>query len=185
MQLTFNQKITRILFITVLLALVGLFSWRPIPVSAHSDLVSSEPEDGQVLAQSPVQVMAMFSEELDTQTSTLLVVDSERNQVDNGDGGTDLDDLEHKTILVSLPPALPDGTYTVQWKSVSAEDEDVESGEFTFIVGSATGSDESSSQTPSGASSWLLYGAIGLGVILLVVVLIYVNRQRNVEHQEG
>lgn len=181
MQMKFSHKILAFLVRSILLAMVGLLTWIPFPISAHSEVVSSEPEDGQVLAQSPSQVKALFSEELETQTSTLLVIDSGGNQVDNGDGGADLNNLEHKTMLVSLPPSLPNGTYTVQWTSVSAEDGDAEQGEFTFIVGSAARGDESSSQPQSGATSWLLYGAIGLGIILIVVVLIYLNRQRNVE----
>lgn len=153
-------------------------------VLAHSNMVKSEPEDGQILSESPAQVRAWFSEELETQTSNLRVIDSSGNQVDNGDGGADLDDLEHKTLLVSLPSSLLNGTYTVQWTSVSAEDGDAKNGEFVFIVGSVTAGDESLSQSKPGVATWLVYGAIGLGVIILFAAIFIVFRKRSADNQE-
>lgn len=185
MRMKFKQKILGGLLATILLVMLGLLTWIRFPVSAHSELVSSEPEDGQVLSESPSQVRALFSEELETQTSSLQVIDSGGNQVDNGDGGADLDDLEHKTMLVSLPQSLPNGTYTVQWTAVSAEDEDAEQGEFTFVIGSTTTGDDSASQSQPGTTSWPLYGGIGLGIVLIAVVLFYINRQRNLEDKEA
>ena len=146
-------------------------------VAAHSELVKSEPEAGASLENSPAQVTAWFSEELDAQSSSMRVFDAQNNQVDNGDGSADLNDLDHLSMIVSLPP-LPAGTYSVHWVSVSAEDGDEEEGEFAFSVTSGAGPAESS--TPSGNTStvWIIGGVIA---ILIVAVLVFVGFGRRRE----
>ncbi len=54
--------------------------------------------------------------------------------MDLGDGRVDPDDLERKTMLVTLPP-LPPGDYWVYYLAASAEDGHDEAGSFTFGVG--------------------------------------------------
>jgi methionine-rich copper-binding protein CopC len=138
---------------------------------AHSSVVKSEPASGAVLNQSPQRVVAWFSQELETRLSTIQVFDAEGRQVDNGDGSVDLDDPDHASMLVSLPPSLPAGVYTVRWTVVSTVDSDLTEGEFAFGVGAGTVVPEPGS-TPSGVSSvWLIGGSIAsLGVLLLAVL---------------
>jgi copper transport protein len=162
-------------FFLGVITLVVIF---PSHVSAHALMVRSEPEDGQVLSQSPGIVSAWFSQELETRMSSMRVFDSDGSQIDNGDGGADLNDLEHKLMTVSLPASLPEDTYTVRWSVVSAEDDDSSQGEFTFIVGEGSGAVESVPQTSSPNSGVLIAGiAIG-GLILLIVLLYLIRRQR-------
>lgn len=150
--------------------------------AAHALLVRSDPDDGAVLARSPERVTAWYSQELATGMSTIQVFDAEGRQVDIGDGGVDLNDPDHASMVVSLPVPLPDGTYTVRWTAVSAEDGDPTQGEFTFSVGQeGTAADQASAATTSSlrqaadtaASNgvgwpvgWL---AAGVGVLLLAV----------------
>jgi cell division septation protein DedD len=54
-------------------------------------------------------------------------------QVDNKDGAIDLDDLDHKTYVLTLPE-LPPGTYTVEWASLSDEDGENDEGSFSFTI---------------------------------------------------
>jgi methionine-rich copper-binding protein CopC len=161
----------------ILLAVVALVSSIPVPVSAHALMVRSDPEDGQVLAESPELVSAWFSQELDTRTSSMRVFDSADRQVDNGDGAVDLTDLEHKLIIVSLPPSLPDDTYTVRWSVVSAEDDDASQGEFTFVVGSGAVAGEPASQSSS-SNSGIIIAGIAIGLILIVAVIILLMRRQ-------
>jgi hypothetical protein len=53
-------------------------------------------------------------------------------QVDKGDTRIDDDDRTH--MIVSLQEDLPAGVYTVRWRTLSADDGDDDSGEFTFTV---------------------------------------------------
>lgn len=122
------------IFRSFLLAVVFLFLIAT-SVSAHSTLIRSEPERDARLEASPGRIELWFNEELGD-PSTLRVMDSESRQIDNGDGGINLNDLDHLTMTVSVPE-LPDGIYTVRWTASSAEDGDTTSGGFNFQIGDA------------------------------------------------
>jgi hypothetical protein len=73
-------------------------------------------------------------------------------QVDKGDARIDDDDRTH--MLVSLREGLPAGVYTVRWWTLSAEDGDTDSGEFTFTVNpEATRSSPTIALTPTTSSA--------------------------------
>jgi methionine-rich copper-binding protein CopC len=153
--------------------------------SAHGvEVTNSDPGAGAALDQSPARVSAWFNEELQTGVSTLVVLDAEGNQVDAGDGGVDLDDPDHASMVASLPP-LPDGVYTVSWYVVLL-DGDPSQGEFRFSVGEgpaiqevavsnapapaeAAPVAEPSPQTTDGLPlAWI---ALGLGLVVVIAVL--------------
>ncbi len=116
------------LCLAVLLALV------PGLVLAHNvELLRSDPPADALLTESPAQVRAWFNEEMQTGASTLAVYDAAGNPVDSGDGGVDLQDAYHASMVVSLPP-LADGAYFVRWHVVLL-DNDPTDGEFVFYVG--------------------------------------------------
>ena len=121
----------------LLLALLISAGWIA-SVAAHGPkiLLRSDPPDGVVMQSSPARVVAWFDTELDTGPSQLQVFDTGGRQVDNGDGGVDLNDPDHASLSVSLSP-LPDGVYTVRWRAAVFEDNDIVEGEFTFTVGMA------------------------------------------------
>ncbi len=166
------MKNTRQLFLFFLL-LLGL-AVTAVSVAAHGDeiLLRADPEDGAALAQSPTQVTTWFSNELDT-SSTLQVFNLAGEPVDNGDGGVDLNDPDHATMIVSLPP-LDEGVYLVQWTAVLL-DGDTVSGAFTFGVGqagaaasqlpAATAAD-TTAENSGGIPTSILIGA-GIGAILI------------------
>jgi len=146
--------------------------------SAHALLVKSEPDSGVVLQASPKQVTAWFSQELDTGFSTIQVFNTGRQQVDNGDGGVDLYDPDHASMVVTLPAALPDGIYTVRWTAVSAEDGDPTEGEYIFSIGqeisavssslkAETSSIEKNNEWPVGQIAIAM--SVLLGVIMAVI----------------
>lgn len=118
-------------------ALLLLFvSFTAHKVLAHGEeiLLRSEPESNAALVEPPAQVMTWFSEELET-SSTMEVFNLAGEKVDNGDGGVDLNDPDHASMIVTLPP-LENGVYLVQWKAVLL-DSDVVQGAFPFSVGTA------------------------------------------------
>jgi len=121
-------------WIMALLAVVLLAT----AAAAHTTtVVKSDPADGAVVARSPARVTAQFNEELDTKQSTMRVVDAGGKQVSEGNGKVDLDDPDHKTMIATLPVALANGAYTVQWRALLT-DGDASNGTFQFIVGAAT-----------------------------------------------
>ncbi len=152
------------------LALAASF-WLAAGAAAHGLLVKSEPQDGAVLGQLPERVIAWFSQELDTGLSALQLVDAAGRQVDNGDGGVDLNDPAHAALIVTLPPSLPAGVYTAHWTAVSADDGDTTEGEFSFSVGEevTTSRISTAETTPTDGSDWPLgWIAVSLGILFLL-----------------
>ncbi len=165
----------------VILVLAGMVT----AVFAHdAAIVKSIPANGEVLAESPPKVTAWFEEELVSSESTLSVFDTTGTQVDNGDGGVDLNDPDHASMIVTLPP-LPDGAYTVQWRAALL-DGDATNGAFSFAVGegqtaapvvaptAAPAAEEGSSQPSFGI---LAVAIIGLFIVLLIGGLAIRRRQ--------
>ncbi len=103
-------------------------------VSAHAvALLRSDPANGSILVQSPTEIRAWFGEEMQTGVSTLQVFSADGQRMDNGDGGVDLNDPDHASMVVTVPP-LPDGEYLVRWYVVLL-DGDASESSFNFYVG--------------------------------------------------
>ena len=120
--------------VTLVCAALPVLFLAVVALAHRSDiLLKSEPAAGAVVQQSPAQVVAWFSTELATDTSRLQVFAADKRQVDKGNGGVDLDDPDHASLIVRLP-ALPAGTYTVHWRAAVVEDSDIVEGRFTFTV---------------------------------------------------
>lgn len=152
---------------------------------AHGVLVKSDPANGERREQSPAQVTAWYSQELETGPSTIQVFNEQGQQVDTGDGGVDLNDPDHASMIVSLPPALPDGIYTVRWVAVSVTDGDLTQGVFKFGVGQEIDAAKSTGLLAGAGSGWLIGGAAaGLGVLLLAGVLL-ARSGRSMERNEA
>lgn len=104
----------------------------PAPASAHDDLVSSTPESGQTVAESPATVTMDFSAEiLDEVAAGAIIVeitDSAGGLVSEGDPVVD-----ETTVIQQLRPGLPDGDYTVTWRVVSSDGHPIAS-DFHFFL---------------------------------------------------
>ena len=105
---------------------------------AHAKLDHCTPAVDATVAQAPGQVVCVMSEEIDTRLSTISVWDANGVQVDKKDAHVDLNDPDHKTLIVSLDPAsMKDGIYTVKYHTVTPDDGGVTDGTFQFVAGSA------------------------------------------------
>ncbi|MCA9875456.1 MAG: copper resistance protein CopC [Anaerolineales bacterium] len=161
-----KAKVSRLSYVLWVFLLMG--GWVTA-VSAHDAVITkSSPANGEVLSESPDQVVAWFTEELISGESTMKVFDAQGKQRDNGDGGVDLTDPDHASMIVTLPP-LPDGSYTVQWHAVLV-DGDASDGAFAFAVGDSQpvvqpAATASSSGVPIG---WL---AVILGVTAVILAV--------------
>ncbi|HVP05749.1 MAG TPA: copper resistance protein CopC [Dehalococcoidia bacterium] len=132
--------------IAVALAIVALFALHAPRVSAHAGYDHSTPGDGEVVASSPATIDVYFKEEMSRASGlpTLVVVNDSGDEVSSDAA---LDDNDRTHMSATLDPDLPDGTYTVIWHNVSADDGDEAQGAFYFYVGSGP-----SATTPAASS---------------------------------
>ncbi len=172
------NKFSKLGYGLLLLMLAG--GWVTAVFAHDAAIIRSTPANGEVLNESPAQVVAWFAEELVSGESSLSVFDTQGQQRDNGDGGVDLNDPDHASMIVTLPP-LPDGSYTVQWHAVLL-DGDASDGAFAFAVGegqSVAPVPETASLAENGAgffsSAWIIVGGLVI-VGLLIVIFLFKGR---------
>jgi methionine-rich copper-binding protein CopC len=128
------MKRIMLVFILVTALSLGIFQ----VAFAHAKIDHCTPAVDATVAQAPAQVVCVMSEEIDTKLSTLSVWDAGGNQVDKKDAHVDLNDPDHKTLVVSLDPSsMKDGVYTVKYHTVTPDDGGVTDGTFQFVAGSA------------------------------------------------
>ncbi len=116
-----------------LLALVLIWLTLMSSASAHAFLKQSTPDDDTVVPQAPPELLLSFTERIEPQFSSAQLYDANGNLVQTGASHIASDTT---VLILPLSSQLPDGTYTVQWKNVSADDGHSNSGYFAFTVGS-------------------------------------------------
>jgi copper transport protein len=160
--------------------------------SAHAvSLLRSDPANGSILAQPPTAIRAWFGEEMKTSVSTLQVFSADGQRMDNGDGGVDLNDPDHASMVVTVP-SLPEGEYLVRWYVVLLDGDTSESS-FNFFVGDETAA-AAANFTPAAMEVfyyqaeeddpennllvWLAGGGV-LGVALLGAAVVTLRRRQS------
>ena len=119
----------------VLLLLVLLTGWLALgvatagPAAAHAELVSTDPGEGARLPEVPGQVTLRFSEGVSLGAGYLRVLGAGGERVDTGAASVDGD-----TVTVALRGDLPDASYVVTYRIVSADSHPI-SGAYAFVVG--------------------------------------------------
>jgi copper transport protein len=165
-------------------AFLGLAAMLALPgtVFGHALPQSSTPSPGATLTTPPSQVSIVFGERPDPNLSTIKVLDTTGTAVTAGPTAT----VPGKPLELAVPlkPDLPNGVYTVAWRTVSAVDGHLATGSFAFGIGVApptAGSSSSSATVTTSAGStagaivgrWLLYlglvGLLGLAVFRALV----------------
>jgi copper transport protein len=136
---------------------------------AHASLESSDPFNGELLERAPDRISLTFTEPPDLSLTTIGVLDDTGAPVPTGP--PELAPGSDHEVHVRLDP-VPDGVYTVTWRTVSATDGHVTSNAFSFGVGvspeavrplaGGIGTTEPPSATAV-AGRWLLY----LGLVVL------------------
>ncbi len=106
--------------------------WPAILVSAHANLIRSEPSTGTVLERAPEVVVLEYSEALDPALTAVKLLDASSHVVAAGPGV--IDPAEPQVLRLRLPP-LPEGTYSAVWKARSLIDGHVTNGSVGFSVG--------------------------------------------------
>lgn len=168
-----------------LLTLVGLAVLLLValatPAAAHASLVSVDPADGARLDESPSIVRLTFTEPVSAELGGVRVLDADGDAVHRGAARVD-----GTTVAIDLEDGLPDGTYVVSFRVVSADGHPVRGGSVFGVgegevdrgaLGRVAGDDD---------RSWEVVGAVGramayAGVLVAaggVAFLVLAQRER-------
>ncbi|WP_405705907.1 copper resistance protein CopC [Streptomyces xanthophaeus] len=123
---------TALTVLALVTALLALILGGAAPAFAHAGLSSADPVDGSVLATAPQQVTLTFTESVSFSEDSLRVL-SPDNERANPRPAQHVDG-KGNTARVELSGELPEGTYTVAWRVVSADGHPI-SGAFVFSIG--------------------------------------------------
>ncbi|MBP7694353.1 MAG: copper resistance protein CopC [Anaerolineales bacterium] len=138
-----RQTITKVLALGWVVWLGGLLTVGP--AQAHAEYQRSEPSADAILAAPPERIDVWFTQELfRRQGENGLQVRGPDGQI-LAAGEPQIDDDDRTHLWVVLPAGLTPGVYTVEWRTLSAEDGDTDEGQFTFTV------DPQAAVTPSPA----------------------------------
>jgi len=126
------KSLKRVFWLILAGMLFGIVSVSP--VSAHAELIRSDPASNTVLDQSPHQIELLFSEALESRLSTIKVYDSTGAVINIAEAVVNPSNPEQMTLPL---PVLPDDVYTVSWQVISQIDGHQTAGSYPFIVGQA------------------------------------------------
>jgi copper transport protein len=146
------------------LLLVGVLA---TPAWAHATLVSIDPADGARLDESPDAVRLTFSEPVSVELGGVRVLDGDGDPVQDGTASAD-----GPEVSIKLKPDLPDGTYVVTYRVVSADGHPVRGGS-VFGVGEGAVDSGALGRVTGGSDDrvWEVVGAIGRGFAYAGVLL--------------
>ena len=158
--------------LAVALALSALWAGGA-SVAAHALLLSSDPAANAVVPTAPSSVSLTFTEPPDVHLSSVRVLDASgaghtSGPAVTGSGGA-------ATLTVPVGP-LPDGVYTVAWRTVSSADGHATAGSFAFSVGTAavppasggSGASDASGISTVSPASVLARAVVYLGLVVLL-----------------
>jgi len=122
---------------SLLVALVLVIA--PALALAHAALEDSTPVDGETVTGTPPIISATYSEDLDHDGSSLVLVDTDGKEIARG--GTSGSGQTREMTIEAIPDLEP-GEYTVESTTKSADDGDIDRTKWSFTVVAAP------SQTP-------------------------------------
>lgn len=156
---------------------------------ADAEPANVRPGQNAVLTTAPTEVVLLMSEEMARQAggNDIVVQDSTGAEVTRQPAA--IDAANRKKLSVPLPAGLAPGAYTVRWRTLSADDGDPASGNYTFTFDpngtaspgkEAVREDAPGVKTPStdgaasagsadsgGGTSWVLVAAVAVAMFVL------------------
>lgn len=117
------------------LLILAALGAAPGTVLGHSELETSDPADGAVLAAPPVEIGGDFSEAVDPARSSMELRGPDGAVL--AKGGVPATGPATRMTIADLP-ALDPGAYEVRWTTVTPDDNGVERGTFAFTIAVAT-----------------------------------------------
>jgi len=160
----------RLAGIALLVATLGLAP--PRSAGAHAALESSSPESGSILADAPATIEARFTEPLERSYSRMALYDSNGVEIE---GASLVAGEDEFTMVLTVPPDLPAGPYSVLWRTLSEADGHTAQNFFTFTIGTSAdiaavaipGSDNAEDAAPQWAKTLSRWAALA-GIALLI-----------------
>ncbi len=137
------------------------------PAAAHASLVSVDPPDGARIDESPDTVTLTFSESVSADLGGVRVLASDGTRVEDG-----VASVAGNVVEIDLQPDLPDGTYVISYRVVSADGHPVRGGS-VFGVGDAE-VDAGALGRVAGEDDdrvWEVVGGVGRGIAYAGVLL--------------
>lgn len=116
----------------VVLVVLGL-ALSEESASAHAFLDRSDPQANDVVGEVPESVRLWFTEPLEVEYSQAELFDASGQRIDTGESSVGPDPYQ---LTLPLPADLPNGTYSLQWRNISAADGHPETGYVPFTIGS-------------------------------------------------
>lgn len=168
---------------------VALCSLSVVAVFAHAEPVKVKPGQDAVLNAVPAEVVIEMSQEMARQqgANDIVVQDGAGKEV-TAQPAT-IDNSNRKKLRVPLPAGLGPGAYTVRWRTLSADDGDTASGNYSFKVDPAatpvagkevvredllgvqpaSGGDSPAASVAGdgGGASWVLVTAVAVGMFVV------------------
>ncbi|MFM8861777.1 MAG: copper resistance protein CopC, partial [Acidimicrobiia bacterium] len=151
-----------VLLAVPLMILVGVLALGTGTAAAHASVVSTDPADGSVSATAPSRVSITFTESVSINAGGLVVRNGAGERVDDATATA-----KGAVASTGLRPGLPNGTYVVTYRVLSADGHPV-SGSFLFGVGS--GELDRSLATTDSDRLWDVVGDVARGLLLLAAL---------------
>ena len=119
----------------VLLVALGILAalWWAAPAGAHAELISTTPSQGATVAKAPPVVVMTYSEGVSVSNDGIRLLDPAGAVVPRTKATAD-----GSEVRIDVPDLSDEGTYTVDWKAVSAEGHPIR-GAWTFNLGAEGG----------------------------------------------
>lgn len=137
---------TGLLALATLALAVGVALPGAAPASAHDQLVSSSPQSGDELAESPAELRLTYSAEILEVGSEVILHDAAGEAVP-----TPAPTVSGTDVTIELADPLPGGAYTLDWRVVSSDGHPI-SGAVPFTVaGDPAASDATETATAAPA----------------------------------
>lgn len=128
--------------------------------SAHAELVSVDPPDGARLDESPERITLVFSEPVSADLGGVRVLGPDGEPVQEGTA-----EVDGTTVTIGVARDLPDGTYVVSFRVISADGHPVRGGSVFGVGEAAVDTGALGRVTDEGGDeTWDLVGHVGRGV---------------------
>lgn len=168
-------------FVAVLLAGVLTLFVAATPARAHNGLRSASPARDATLTRAPTEITLEFLARLDPTFTTIVLTDGTKRRVATGDPV-----VSGATGSVRVTGPLPNGTYTVAYRVVSADGHPVQ-GSYPFTVADPAGPAAPSPEPPGPSAAAVapgrggrvaVVGVAGSAVVALLAAAAVLRRRR-------